>query len=95
MQNLYENQFLFVYELIKLRAQVELADINKLITFGPSDFKGALVIAPSIIQGAHALLLAALAAEGVTTIENAQSISRRYPELVETLKNLGAKITLI
>lgn len=93
MQNLYENQFLFVHELIKLRAKVELADVNKVITFGPSDFKGATVVAPSVIQGAHALLLTALAARGTTVIENAQSITRRYPELVETLNKLGAKIT--
>ncbi len=92
MQNLYENQFSFITELIKLRANVELADLNKVITFGPSNFKGTKVVAPSIIQGAHALLLCALAAEGTTIIENTQSIKRRYPQLIETLQSLGAKI---
>ncbi len=94
MQNMYENQLLFVHELIKLGANIELCDTTKVITFGPSDFKGASVVAPSIIQGAHALLLTALAARGITKIENPQSITRRYPELIETLQSLGAKITL-
>jgi len=93
MQNMYESQLLFIYELIKLGANVELGDTTKAITLGPSEFKGGHVVAPSIIQGAHALLLAALAARGTTTIENAQSISRRYPQLIKTLQNLGAKIS--
>ncbi len=95
MQNMYENQLLFVHELIKLGANIELCDTTKVLTFGPSNFKGAFVVAPSIIQGAHALLLTALAAKGTTTIENPQAITRRYPELVKTLKTLGAKITLV
>jgi UDP-N-acetylglucosamine 1-carboxyvinyltransferase len=92
MQNMYENQFLFVYELIKLGANVELGDTTKAITFGPSKFKGGFVVAPSIIQGAHALVLAALAAKGTTTIENTQALNRRYPELIATLQSLGARI---
>lgn len=92
MQNMYENQFTFVNELIKLRANVELGDLNKVFTFGPSFFRGTTVISPSIIQGAHALVLAGLAAEGTTRIENAQPIYRRYPKLIDTLKNLGANI---
>lgn len=94
MQNMYESQLLFIYELIKLGGKVELADTTKAITLGPSNFRGGVVVAPSIIQGAHALLLAALAAKGTTTIENSQSMNRRYPELINTLQNLGAKITL-
>ncbi len=92
MQNMYENQFSFVNELIKLRANVELGDLNKVITFGPSKFRGTTVVSPSIIQGAHSLLLAALAAQGTTTIENATPIKRRYPELIQTLNKLGASI---
>lgn len=94
MQNMYESQFLFVYELIKLGANVELGDTTKAITFGPSDFKGGYVVAPNIIQGGHALILTALAAKGSTTIENIQPVSRRYPELITTLQSLGAKISL-
>ena len=92
IQNLYENQFSFVNELIKLRANVELGDLNKVITFGPSEFRGTTVVSPSIIQGAHALLLTALAAQGTTTIENANPINRRYPQMIKTLNSLGAKI---
>ncbi len=93
MQNMYESQFLFVYELIKLGVNVELGDTTKAITFGPSKFKAGFVVAPSIIQGAHSLILAALAAEGTTTIENTQPLNRRYPELIDSLRSLGARIT--
>lgn len=93
MQNMYESQFLFVYELIKLGANVELGDTTKAITFGPSKFKSGFVVAPSIIQGAHSLILAALAAKGTTTIENTQPLNRRYPELIDSLQSLGARIT--
>jgi len=69
-----------------------LADTKTIVTFGPSKFKGANVTAPGIIQCAHAVMMAGMAAEGVTTINNADIISRRFPEIVDTLKKLGAKI---
>lgn len=94
MQNMYESQFLFAYELTKLGANIELGDTTKVITFGPSEFRGAHVVAPNIIQGGHALILAALAGQGTSIIENYQPIKRRYPELISSLKSLGAEITL-
>lgn len=89
---MYETQLLFIEELNKLRANVLLADTHTMITFGPSKFKGASVNAPGVLQSAHAVFLIGLAAEGVTTIQNADIISRRYPDIVPTYNALGAKI---
>lgn len=89
----YETQLLGLYEeLLKMRAKILLADTKTILTFGPSKFKGTNVNAPGIIQCAHAVLMAGMAAEGVTTINNADIVSRRFPEIVQTLRKLGAKI---
>lgn len=89
---MYETQLFFAEELQKLRATLIMADPHRVITFGPAKFKGAKITAPYIIQGVHAVILAALAAEGKTVIENADALYRRYPEIIETLKGLGADI---
>lgn len=93
IQNMmYETQLNFVDTLNKMRAKIALTSPNQAITFGPSKFKGAVVSAPDILQAAHAVALAAFAAEGETKILNADIIDRRYPEFVQTFKKLGAKI---
>jgi UDP-N-acetylglucosamine 1-carboxyvinyltransferase len=94
-QAMYESQLYFLEDLNKMKAQIILTSPNMAISFGPSNFKGAKVNASEVLQCAHAELLAGLAAQGVTTIENADIISRRYPEIVETLTRLGAKISLV
>ncbi len=93
--NMYETQLFFIEELQRMGASVIMANPHQVITFGPSRFHGATVTAPSILQCAHALLLAALAAEGSTTILNAESIFRRYPNIVKNLQQFGVDISLV
>lgn len=93
--NMYETQLLFFEQLVALGANLIMANPHQIITFGPSKFKGGRVVAPNVIQGVHSIILAALAAEGTTVIENADMILRRFPSLVENLTNLGAKIEKI
>lgn len=89
----YEYGFFFIEELAKMKAKVIMADPHRIITFGPTNFKGAHLIAPNIIQATMALFLAALSAEGTTILEDAEdSLMRRYPDLIENYVKLGARI---
>lgn len=92
MNYMYESQLLFTEDLRKFGAKFIIADPHRVVTFGPSVFKAAVTSAADIIQAAHAEVLVALAAEGESQILNADAIARRYPDLLETLIRLGARI---
>lgn len=92
---MYETQLFFVEEIMKMRGKLMLADTHTVVTFGPSEFKGANTTASSVLQSAHAQFLAALAAKGTTTLNNADIISRRYPDIIDTYRALGADITTV
>jgi len=92
---LYENGMFFINELIKMKANILLTDTRQAITLGKSRLKGTSVKSPDIIQAAVALFIAALAAEGTTTLENVESIERRYPDIVGIYRKLGAKIEVL
>lgn len=92
----YEYGFFFIEELIKMKAKIIMADPMRLITFGPTEFKGAKVFAPNIIQATMALFLAALSADGTTILEDRDdSLLRRYPDLIEKYTSLGAQVEKI
>lgn len=93
--NLYETQLFFIEELQKMGANAIMANPHLVITFGPADWHGGVVNAPSILQCAHAILIAATASNGKTTILNADSIFRRYPNIIKQLESLGAHVTLV
>jgi len=94
--NMYEVQLIELFaELFKMQAKFTMTNPNQIITFGPSALVGAKVNASTILQSTHALILAGLSAKGTTQIENADIIYRRFPEIVEVLKSLGAKIEKI
>lgn len=78
--------------LNKMGASIEI-DNNKEIINGPIKFKGQEVQASDLRAGAT-LFLAALTAEGTTTITNIQYILRGYDKLVMKLSNVGAKISI-
>lgn len=91
--NMYEVQLIELFaELFKMQAKMSLTNPNQIITFGSSKFVGAKVNSSTILQCTHALVLAALCADGVTTIDNADIIYRRFPEIVEVFQGLGADI---
>ncbi|MCA9392094.1 UDP-N-acetylglucosamine 1-carboxyvinyltransferase [candidate division WWE3 bacterium] len=91
----YESAMGFVEELVKMKANILLADTRQAVTLGKSKLKGAHIFPPSIIQATVALFLAALAAEGTSTIENVEIIERRYPNITQSYRKLGAKIEVI
>ena len=92
-ETIYENRFNNVPFLNKMGASIEING-RELKIKGPTAFKGETVEATDLRAGAS-LLVAALAAEGETTIKNAHHILRGYDNLVEKLSNVGADIELI
>jgi UDP-N-acetylglucosamine 1-carboxyvinyltransferase len=71
-----------------------LCDPHRAIVAGPSRLRGASMISPDIRAG-MAMLLAAVCAEGTSTINNADQIERGYERIDERLNSLGARITRV
>jgi UDP-N-acetylglucosamine 1-carboxyvinyltransferase len=90
-EKMYESRLYFVDRLITMGAQIILCDPHRAVVVGPRRLVGQPVSSPDIRAG-MALVLAALAAEGVTTIGNVQQIDRGYQRIDEKLRNLGARI---
>ena len=86
---IYPARFKHVEELQNMGADIS-ADQGT-ATIKPSTLHGASVYASDLRAGA-CLIVAALLAEGVTTIYNVKHIYRGYTQIVETLKRLGADI---
>jgi UDP-N-acetylglucosamine 1-carboxyvinyltransferase len=91
----YENRAIYLTELTKLNAKIELVDPHRVYVEGPTKWKPAEVIAPPALRPAVVILLAMLAAPGVSTLRNIYSINRGYEDLAERLNTLGAKISAI
>ena len=91
-ETIYENRFQNLYEIKKMGANVEI-NSNKGYIFGPTKLRGKTVNSTDLRAGAS-LVLAALIAEGTTTINNADYILRGYEHITEKLTSLGAKIEL-
>ena len=90
-ENVFESRFMFVNELSRLGAQIHV-DGHHASIHGISQLSGAPVEATDIRAGAG-LVLAALVAEGVTTVDGAFHVDRGYPEFAEQLRALGADVT--
>ncbi|MCL5257150.1 MAG: UDP-N-acetylglucosamine 1-carboxyvinyltransferase [Chloroflexi bacterium] len=89
-ERVYDNRLLYTHELRKMGAQIEVHGQKAKIT-GPSKLIGTVVRALDIRCGA-ALVLAGLAADGVTEINDAYHVDRGYEDLVGRLAALGARI---
>jgi UDP-N-acetylglucosamine 1-carboxyvinyltransferase len=90
-EKMYESRLFFVDKLIAMGAQIILCDPHRAVVVGPSRLTGQQVTSPDIRAG-MALVLAALAADGVTTIGNVQQIDRGYQDIDVKLRALGASI---
>lgn len=90
-ERVFENRFGYAQELARLGAQIQVTGQTARI-IGPTRLRGSTVHALDIRCGA-ALVLAALAAEGVTVIEEAFRIDRGYEDIGQALTNLGAVVT--
>jgi UDP-N-acetylglucosamine 1-carboxyvinyltransferase len=91
---MYESRLYWVDRLISMGARVIVCDPHRAVVIGPSKLYGQTVSSPDIRAG-MALLLAALVAEGTSTIHNAQQIDRGYERIDERFRALGARIQRI
>jgi UDP-N-acetylglucosamine 1-carboxyvinyltransferase len=89
-ENVFESRFMFVNELIRLGAQINVDGHHASIT-GVKELSGAPVEAHDIRAGAG-LILAALVADGETTVDQAFHVDRGYPNFTQQLQELGAKV---
>ena len=89
-ETIFENRFTHVPELQKMGAKIKQEEARAVVEGIPS-LSGNLVRA-SDIRGGAALVLAGLAAQGTTIIEEIHHIDRGYEELEEDLSRLGANI---
>ena len=92
-ENIYENRFQNVEYLNKMGANIKI-DNKLLLINGPTKLEGKEVKATDLRAGA-CLILAALIAEGTTTITDIEHVLRGYENIIEKLKNVGAHISLI
>jgi UDP-N-acetylglucosamine 1-carboxyvinyltransferase len=90
-EKMFESRLFFVDKLISMGAQIVLCDPHRAVISGPARLKGGTVESPDIRAG-MAMLLAALAAEGTSTIYNVGQIERGYERIDERLRGLGAEI---
>ena len=90
-EKMFESRLFFVDKLIGMGARIVLCDPHRAVISGPSPLKGGTVESPDIRAG-MAMLLAALAAEGSSTIHNVGQIERGYERIDERLRALGAEI---
>ena len=89
-ESIFENRFKYVDELMRMGANVKVEG-NTAIVEGVENLTGASINAPDLRAGA-ALVLAGLAANGITTIDDIVYIERGYEDFPQKLKNLGALI---
>jgi len=93
-EKMFESRMFFVDKLIAMGARIVLCDPHRAIVSGPCRLRAASVESPDIRAG-MAMLLAAMCADGTSTINNATQIERGYERIDERLNALGAKITRI
>ncbi|MBH2003983.1 MAG: UDP-N-acetylglucosamine 1-carboxyvinyltransferase [Sphingobacteriia bacterium] len=96
-QKMFESRLFFVDKLIDMGAQIILCDPHRATVIGLGrkyNLRGITMSSPDIRAG-QALLIAALSAEGKSTIQNIEQIDRGYQRIDERLRDLGAEIRRI
>ena len=89
-ESIFENRFKYVDELTRMGANIKVEG-NTAIVDGVSKYTGAKISAPDLRAGA-ALVLAALAADGYSVVEDIHYIQRGYEDFHLKLQSLGAQI---
>lgn len=90
-EKMFENRLFFVDRLIGMGAGIVLCDPHRAIVAGPTRLRGETLVSPDIRAG-MALLIAALAADGPSIMQNINQIDRGYERIDERLQALGARI---
>ncbi len=92
-ESIFENRFKYVDELTCMGANIKV-ESNTAIIDGVPKYTGANITAPDLRAGA-ALVIAGLAADGITTVDDIKYIQRGYEDFHLKLQSLGAQIDLV
>ena len=92
-ESIFENRFKYVDELTRMGANIKVEG-NTAIIDGVKQYTGASIAAPDLRAGA-ALVIAGLAAEGITTVDDIKYIERGYEDFHLKLQALGAQIEIL
>ena len=93
-EKMFESRMFFVDKLIAMGAKIVLCDPHRAVVSGPASLKGSNMVSPDVRAG-MAMVIAALCADGKSTISNIYQIERGYENLAGKLKSLGARIDRI
>ena len=91
-ENIFESRYKYVQELVRMGAKIKVEGRSAIIK-GTRKFQGANVVSTDL-RGGAALVIAGLAAKGITEVDNVDYILRGYENMEQKLKKLGAKIYL-
>lgn len=91
----YENRAIYFTELSKLNANVEMVDPHRIYLHGPTRWKPGDIVAPPALRPSVVILIAMLAAPGVSVLRDVYSINRGYEDLANRLNSLGAHIETV
>jgi UDP-N-acetylglucosamine 1-carboxyvinyltransferase len=92
-ESIFENRFRYVDELTRMGAKIQIEGNTAIIT-GVESYSGAEVSAPDLRAGA-ALVIAGLAADGITQVDSIGYIHRGYEKFEQKLQELGGQIQLV
>jgi UDP-N-acetylglucosamine 1-carboxyvinyltransferase len=91
----FENRAVYLTELTKLNANVQLLDAHRVFVEGPTSWRPADITAPPALRPSVVVLLAMLAAPGKSTLRDVYNINRGYEDFANRLNSLGARIETI
>jgi UDP-N-acetylglucosamine 1-carboxyvinyltransferase len=91
----YDNRAIYFTELSKLNANIELVDPHRVYITGPTKWKPADIVSPPALRPSVVILLAMLAAPGISTLRDVYSINRGYEDFANRLNTLGADIVTL
>ncbi|MGK2896284.1 MAG: helix-turn-helix domain-containing protein [Candidatus Saccharimonadales bacterium] len=91
----YENRAIYFTELSKLNANIEIVDPHRVYITGPTRWKSADVVAPPALRPSVVVLLAMLAAPGISILRDVYNINRGYEDFANRLNSIGAEIETI
>jgi UDP-N-acetylglucosamine 1-carboxyvinyltransferase len=90
-EKMFDGRMFFTDSLVSMGARIILCDPHRVVVSGPAQLTGTTLSSPDVRAG-MALVLAALAAKGKSTIYNVRHIDRGYERIEDKLRALGAKI---
>jgi UDP-N-acetylglucosamine 1-carboxyvinyltransferase len=88
---LYELRLFALEQMSAMRADLFLCDPHRIIVNGPTQLRGRALDSRDLRSG-MALIAAALAAEGESTVTPLETVERGYASLIERLRSLGAQV---